>query len=234
MLKVRDVPSLVGVGDEARIRHGLADCGEALRVTVAAKLEFQQGIGRRLARGCGHGFGGGEGEREGRLDGVRRWNPGKLGGASAGELRFQVPKRAIECVAGRSRRQQFLQAQAGEPAGQRPDAPLDRLHDAGDTFTIAGIGHALATAGDPVSFNLGHDDHGLALGAPGDGEPVPDRPGLHPHLHALPVTLSVFHPSAPELPDNAFLSSAFSFKNKPLKPSAAKRLHSPKAKPVPC
>ncbi len=82
-LEVGGAPRLIGIGDEPRLGHGVADGGEPRLVAVAAKLELEQRIARSLACAGRHLLRRGERDGEGGLDGVERRKTGKLGRASS-------------------------------------------------------------------------------------------------------------------------------------------------------
>src|SRR5690242_632493 len=75
------LPGLVGVGDEARLRNGVAHRHKSRLIAVAAKLQLEQGVAARLSCLSGHHFGWGKRNGEGRFDYMEREESCKLGGA---------------------------------------------------------------------------------------------------------------------------------------------------------
>ena len=106
---------------------------------------------------------------------ARLGQPRERPGAFAGKLGFQVPKRAIERIAGRARRQEGQQVGAGGAKGNGVSQGLDLGRDAVHGFAIARIGNALAAPGNAPLLDRGHDDASLGAAATRDRERARDR-----------------------------------------------------------
>ena len=211
-LEVGCAPCLVGVGDQPCIRHRSAHGGKPRFVAIAAKLELEQGIMRCVPRPRRHLVRRGERDGERRLDRMERRNAGKLGRAASRDLGLEVPQRAVERIARRARRQQRLKPCAVEAARDGGRASLDRCDHALDALAVARVGHAFASAGRGAVADRRHHHHGLVLCAARDGKPAPDRPALEAELKVS----ALLHSCLSGRQHNAFLSPAFSVKNKPL------------------
>ena len=107
----------------------------------------------------------------------------------AGKLGFQVPKRAIERIAGRARRQEGQQVGARGAKRNGVSQGLDLGCHTVHGFAVAPIGNALAAPSNGSLLNGGHDDASLGAAAPGDREFARDRKAFNTDLEP-PHTLT--------------------------------------------
>ena len=146
--RLSGAPGLVGVDDQLGIGRCGAHRGDPLGVALPAELHLQQLARRGLARPPAPS------RRACRARSCRR-SPAPAAPASsgkrihrlAGNLRLEIPERAIERVARRARRHRVLQRLPRQAARQRATHCLDRGRNACDRLAIARIGHALAAPG---------------------------------------------------------------------------------------
>ena len=183
---VLDRPALVRVDDQPRVRGALAHGGQALEVgraaALAAELDLQQRPARGAARRLAHRLGRIDRERVG-----RRHRPG-LGQARepprarAALLRLEVPQRAVDGVARRSRGQHRLQRGAVQPVAERTgETPHLALHRV-ERLAVAGVGQALAAAPGAVAAQRHAQHLGRGARAARDAERAGDREALARHF----------------------------------------------------
>ena len=106
-------PGFVGVDEQARVRRGCAHSFDARTVGIVAaefQLEnWQQDSGR--GRAC-HSPRRVQTDRERRLHLIDSRNVSQFPNAFAGAFRFQIPKRAVQCISSRAGRKQLLEVVA--------------------------------------------------------------------------------------------------------------------------
>src|SRR5262245_5343174 len=103
----------------------------------------------------------------------------KLSGAASRPLRLEVPKRAIDRVAGSAGGKKCAEVRPVCTGGNCAGASLDCSNHVFDGLAITRVGHAFATAAVPAVAHRGDHHHRLVLRAPRDGETASDRPSLH-------------------------------------------------------
>ena len=175
-------PALVGINDDIGRRRPGAYRPDALEIAVTAQLDLQQRTVGVLVRLGPHRLGRIQRQGVGGHHRLRLGQPGQLPDRGAGQLRPQVPKRAIDRVARRTRRHQRIQVGCRRVTAELRGDRLDIGNHALGEFIVARIGPALAAADLAAQPGLGGDHHNLghrpARDGPGPGGREPfDRGG---------------------------------------------------------
>lgn len=112
----RDVaigPGFVRVDNQSGVGSSAPDSCDAGKIVFASQLDLdERGLPGKLSRRGFHLFGPVERDSHGRNKGERRSKAGQLPERHASALRVQIPKSAIDSVAGSAGREQLLELDA--------------------------------------------------------------------------------------------------------------------------